>query len=274
MPATPDFTPDFAPFLNLPLTDLLEVLTDQLEIALNGGQSTDDSPYPRTFLRLCMEEAKDKLTADTETANLAILQQDYLTRKKDEQESYFMDLKAKTEYWETPERWLQAFPVKFLFDNDRGQYYFILPQVLVMLRRYQNLPAETGIWDIQARNVQLRQKYRFAKGSVGVNSYQRSPGGSLGRFMFRTERNMAIDTATEQSRCYLDTPKFDTKIPDEVQFDAYAVVREDRTSGLPPAALKMVTQFDMVRMATEIAMLRTRQDKLVDASPSPTTTVQ
>jgi hypothetical protein len=269
MPATPAFTPDYSAFLNLPLAEVLEVLTDQLELALNGGQSTDDSSYPRTLLRLCMEEAKDKLTAETETANQAILQADYLARKKDEQESYFLDLKAKTEYWESPERWLQSFPVNFLFDNGRGQYYFVLPQVLVMLRRYQNLPSETGIWDIQARNVQLRDRYRFAKTSQGSSSYRRSPGGTLGRFMFHIEKNTAA-ADTEQNRCYLDTPKFDTKIPADLVFDAYAIVRDDRTSGMPPPALKLVTQFDMYRMAYEIALLRTRQDKLVDAGPSPT----
>ncbi len=273
MPATPAFTPDYT-FVNLPLADELEILTDEVELALNGGQASDDSPYPRTFLRLCMEQAKDKLVADTETANLAVLQTDYSARKKDEMETYFLDLKAKSDLGESPDRWIQSMPVVFLFDTDRGQYYFVLPQALVNLRRYQNLPNEYGVWDIQARNVQLRDQYRFAQARVGSAAFRHGPGGSLGRFMFSIEQNTGITALADQYRCYITTPKFDTKLPDSLTFIAYYVLRDARTSGLPDPPLRMVTRLDMVRLCTEFALLRTRQDKLVDASPTPTNPVQ
>lgn len=268
MPATPVFTPDYAAFLALPTTARLDVLADQVELALTGGQATDDSPYAWPLLRLCVQEAFDKVSADKETANLAILQADYLTRKKDEQDSYFLDLKARSDFWETPDRWIQSFPVHLLLDTDRAQQFFILPPALVNLRRYQNLPTESGVRDIQARHVNLRRRYRFAYTAQGAQAYQRLPGGTLGRHLFHLEQNTSAATPN-QYRCYLTPPTSAALIPATVALDMYCVIRGDRTSGLPAPPLQLVEDYDIVRLATDLALLRARQDKIPDASPIP-----
>lgn len=266
-PATPAFTPDYSAALAIPATARLDVLADQLELALNGGRASDDSPYDWNFLRICVEQASNKVIADKEALNAQILQQDYLTRKKDQQDSYFLDLKAKSDFWETPDRWIQSFPIVLLTDEDRGEQYFILPPALVNLHRYQNLPSESGVRDIQPRNVYLRPKYRFAYTAQGATAHTRLPGGSLGRWLFRIEQNTAT---TDPFRCYLTAPRYKATIPESVKLDMYCVIRGDRTSGLPAPPLQLVEDYEIVRYATDLALLRTRQDKVIDANPTPT----
>ena len=269
MPITPTFTPDYSAFLALPTAELLDVLADQVELQLTGGQPTSDSPYDWRALRLLVQEVFDAETLDTETRNQAVLQADYLARKKDELDSYYIDLKAKSDFWENPDRWVQSFPVPLLYDDDRKEQYFILPQAFVTLRRYQNLPSENTVRDIQARNRALRQKYRFAYMPGVTPAALRLPGGLLGRWGYYTEQTTATEDG-EQYRCYLIPSKPSCKFPDNVPLLAYFVIRDSRTSGLPDPPLELVKHFNIVRKVVDAALLRTRQDKTIDANPQPT----
>lgn len=280
-PATPAFTADYTDFLSIPDAKFLDVLADQLELQLNGGQATDDSPYAWPYCRLCVQQAFDVETAETETKNLALLQADYLTRKKDETESYFLDMKARTEFWETPERWIQTFPAPLLYDKEREEQYFLLPAVFVNLRRYQNLPAEDGVRDIVPRNRVARSKYRFAYVPSGANTFRSLPGGLLGRWGFYREQTNgillpAVDErppgTTSQHRVYLVAPRPGQRVPDDVALNQVLVIRDNRTSGLPAPPLLLVQAFNIQRRALETALLRTRSDKDADANPTPTQT--
>ena len=269
MPATPAFIPDYSAILPLPATPRLDVLADELELMLHGGQATDDSPYDWRFLRVCVQQAFDVETGEKETLNAAVLQADYLTRKKDEQESYFNELKAKTEFWETPERWVQAWAAPLLYDADRGEEYFLLPPVFVALRRYQNLPGENAVRELRPTGASQRGRYRFAYLPSGASAFRRLPGGLLGRWGYYTEQlgGAAVDVA---HRVYLVPPCAGARFPAKVPLTALYVVRDDRTSALPPPPLRLVEDYDIVRRALELALLRTKEDRVQDANPMPT----
>lgn len=275
--ATPDFAADYTDILGIPTASELDVLADELDIQLNGGQASSDSAYDWPYLRLCVQQAADVETSDVETKNQALLQADYLTRKKDEVESHFTDLKAKQEFWETPERWIQSFPAPLLYDADRQEQYFILPPAFVNLRRYQNLPAEDAVRDVVPKNRVARNKYRFLYLSTGRTAYSRQPGGLLGRWGYYREQTTPTRAETEagailanQHRCYLVSPKPGQQIPDSVPLLMYVVIRDSRTSGLPAPPLILVQNFNIVRRALELALLRTKMDKDIDAGPTAT----
>lgn len=285
--STPQVTPDYHAFLALPNTDWLNVQTDQLQLQLTGGIPTDDSPYAWPLLRLCIQEAYDAETADVETFNRQVLQADYLTRKKDEIESYYMDLKAKSEFWEVPERWIQTFAAPLLYDADRQEQYFLLPPAFVALRRYQNLPAEDSVRDVLPRNRALRDTYRFTYLPSGVTAYRRHAGGLLGRWGFYREQSNDIQVPATpdplnpsvipsgtvlgfQHRVYLTSPKPGQRVPDSAPLLQVLVLRNGRTSGLPAPPLRLVLALSIQRRAMDIALLRTRADKADDSNPTPT----
>ena len=278
--STPQATPDYAAFLALPNVAWLDAQADQLELQLTGGLPTDESPYPWPLLRLCIQEAYDAETADVETYNRQVLQADYLTRKKDEVESYYLDLKAKSEFWEVPERWIQTFPAPLLYDADRQEQYFLLPPAFVALRRYQNLPAEDSVRDVFPRNRVLRDTYRFTYLPSGVSAYRRHAGGLLGRWGFYREQTNdvpvpALPSGTvlgSEHRVYLTSPKPGQQVPASAPLLQVLVLRNGRTSGLPAPPLRLVLALSIQRRALDIALLRTKRDKIIDSNPSPTQT--
>lgn len=272
MPATPEFTPDYSAALTLPDTLDLDALTDQLQVALTGGQPSDDSPYPWPFLRLCIQEANDAEVADTETKNLAILQADYLTRRKDELDSYFLDLKNKGEFWDTPDADIQAFPAPVLFDAQRQEQYFVVPEVVTKLRRYQNLPNERTVREVYPRARGQRDKYQFVQLTTGHRAHRSLAGGLLGAWGFYTEQNMAA-TGADQYRVYIEAPKGCEKLADNFALVADYVVR-GRNSGLPDPPLILVQQARIFQRGFELALLKTRQDRVEDANPQITQTQQ
>ncbi|MGI4873231.1 MAG: hypothetical protein ACRYFX_18880 [Janthinobacterium lividum] len=268
MPATPAFTPDYS-FLPLAPTtpaQRLDAIADQLELALNGGRASDDSPYDWPFLRLCAEQAKDAETTETEAKNAQSLQANYAARKKDELETYFINQKNKSQNWEAPDADIQSFLVPVLYDTARKEQYFIIPTPVVNLRRWQNLESERTVREIMPRDRTKRDDYQFVYTGLGHRAHRGLPGGLLGCWGFYTEQTTGADPPP---RVYFEAPTGCEKMPDGFALLADFVIRS-AADGFPDAALWQVEDARIYQRGLELALLRTRQDRVEDSNPMPT----
>ena len=265
MPATPAFTPNYG-FLPLPPTNpaqRLDAIADQLELALNGGRASDDSPYDWPFLRLCAEQGKDAETTEVEAKNVQSQQNTYALQKKDEVETYFINQKNKSQGWEAPEADIQSFLVPVLYDTARKEYYFVIPAVVTSLRRWQNLESERTVRELMPRDRTRRDDYQFVYTAIGHRAYRGLPGGLLGCWGFYTEQTNGADPPP---RVYLISPTGCEKLPDGLPLLADFVIR-NAANGLPDAPLWQVEDARIYQRGLELALLKTRQDRVEDAVP-------
>lgn len=252
-------------FIGIPSAERDTVLADQLELMLTGGNPSDDSPYDIRFVQLCVQESRIGLQNEIDQLNERIRQEDFVLRQKLEKDSYFDDLRARREDEASADRWIQAFRIKLLLDVERDEQYFLLPQAFVQLRRYQNLPGEEGVRDIEALRRTDRGKYPFVYVPNGIDVLSAGvyAGGLQGNWGFYYEQYNG------EHRVYLIPPtRLSAKIPDDFPLRGRVVVRESRLTSLPTAPLRRAaSDWEILRRALDLALLRTKPDLTNDNAP-------
>ncbi|TGE29812.1 hypothetical protein [Hymenobacter metallicola] len=234
------------------------ILADQLHHWLVGGPPTADSPYTTRELRLWVQQARLWLDAEITRKNKEIEQADFVTRQKLERESFFDDVRAKSEFGETPERWMQTFILQVLTDPDTEEQYSELPEAFVNLRRYQNLPGEEGVYAVMAvKEVDRRHtEGTLVKLTPGQELLidQTLPFGLFGRYGFRRE-GARIKYSRDRGMKPIAAAKLLAKL----------ILRDSRLTTLPEAPLIAAAHdFEILKLAQQFALKRKAEDKLND----------
>ena len=182
MPITP--APDYdRSFLASPLAARADVCARQILNILTGGHPTADAPYSLNEIKLAYGQIQQEMQGEIVRLNAERLYKDALERVVYEKAQYHEDLDYIYKLGGTSDDHIVTlldWPV--LLDPAQQQYYSVLPDSYVNVRRYQNLPGEEQVKSVEPMLMKERRKRRYIPLAAGQERLVTGLQGNFGYY--------------------------------------------------------------------------------------------
>ncbi|UYZ60100.1 hypothetical protein [Hymenobacter latericus] len=242
------------PFIARPETDRLDVLAAEVHRIVAGGNVSADSPVDRRECRLAVQHAYDARKQDVAKYNADRLQKDFTDRLAADKAIYFENLDAIYKFDGTADAWVQTWDNWPVHTNDDGEYYCLLPQEFVAIRRYQNLPGEELVRMAEPQKVVDRTRRQYLPLRHGqAAAWQTLYGSMEGNYGFHREGDRLVLTYALGS----------APPPDKV-LRLQAVIRPKSDTLPEPGLLEAMNEEDILRRAVAIVTRTRAEDKIND----------